>query len=137
MTASQVSHSSMSLYILFSINIFSREENSSFSISSPFRISSSLFRGALGLLVLYSRISFTERNTGFSSMITQAFGRNTHFTIRKGIKCINGHVRRLPRGQLDCISTSLAVLSTTFLILIFPLSLALIMDSISELVVVP
>ncbi len=43
----------------------------------------------------------------------------------------------VPGVNSIAISTSAAVLSVTFLIFIFPLSFALIMESISEVVVVP
>src|SRR5690606_41784721 len=56
------------------IDLFSREENNNFSNNSPLRISSSCFNKALVCLVLASRISFTERNTGLSPIMTQALG---------------------------------------------------------------
>ena len=80
--------------------------------------------------------SWTLVNNGLSSTMTQALG---DIDISQLVKAYNASIvtsGEIPLARSIKISTSAAVLSTTFLILIFPLSFALIMESIKEVVVV-
>src|SRR5690554_1766072 len=98
---------------------------------------SSLCKKSLVWLVLYRRMSLTLKNTGLLSTITQALGETDISQSVNAYRASMVMPGDWPGASWIWISTSLAVLSTTFFILIFPFSLALIMDSIKELVVVP
>ncbi len=77
------------------------------------------------------------KNCGLSFTITQAFGEmDTSQSVNayRASMVISGEV---PGARLTSISISAAVLSTTFLILILPLSFAFTMESMRDEVVVP
>jgi hypothetical protein len=70
-------------------------------------------------------------------MITQVFGdteTSQSVNLYKASMVISGEI---PGARSTCISTSAAVLSVTFLILIFPASFAFTMLSIRPVVVTP
>ena len=74
--------------------------------------------------------SLTEVNSGFLSITTQQFGETE---ISQFVNAYNASIVTLgeiPFIRLIIISTSCAVLSSIFLILIFPLLLAFIIESI-------
>ncbi|MBK8880319.1 MAG: hypothetical protein IPN74_17915 [Haliscomenobacter sp.] len=63
-------------------------------------------------------------------------GGNRYFAIREGELGVDGHIGETPAAS-STRTSSCAVLSVTCLILILPLSLALMMLSIREVVVTP
>src|ERR1017187_5783305 len=78
-----------------------------------------------------------SRKFRFCPFITQAFGE---IEISQSVNAYNASMvisGEIPGARSMLISTSAAVLSVTFFILIFPLSFALMMLSISWVVVVP
>ena len=136
-TASHVSHSSISRYILFSINIFSSELKCHCSLSSPNRILSSSIKRFLVLSVFLFKISETPIKRGFSSDIIPEFGE---MLVSQSVKAYKASIilsGEILGARWMIISTFAEVLSSTFFIFIFPLSLALRMLSINEPVVEP
>ena len=135
-TDSKVVHSSISLYIFSSINIFSKEEACHFSFNSAKRMLSSCFNNALVWFVLSTKISFTLIKYGLSFLMTQVFGETDTSQSVKAYKASMVTSGEIPGAKCTIISTFLAVLSSIFLILILPLSLADIILSIKLPVVV-
>ena len=120
-----------------SINIFSREAKNRASSCSCFWILSSSRKSSSVRSVEWRSTSLTVRKCGLSSLITQQFGE---ILISQSVKAYKASMvlsEETPGARCTKISTSLAVLSSTFLILIFPLSFAFRMDSITVEVVFP
>ena len=136
-TSSHVVFSSISLYILFSINILSSEMVCHWFSSSVSWISNSFFNRSLVLSVEILSISLTPKNCGLFWEIIQHNGdiETSH--------CVNAYNESMlfwiedPEGRYTRTSTSDEVLSSIFFIFNFPFSEALIIDSIKEAVVVP
>ena len=120
-----------------SMNIFSREAKKSDSSNSPFCISSSVrSRCSVSSVECFST-SLTVRKCGLLSIMTQQFGE---MLISQSVKAYNASIvlsEETPGARCTRISTLRAVLSSTFLILIFPLSFAFRIDSIKVEVVFP
>ena len=106
------------------MKIFSKLAKCHFSWSSCSSISSSFFRRETVWSVLYFRISETERNIGLSPTITHAFGE---METSQSVKAYRASIIISGETSLASkmlISTSSEVLSSIFLILILPFSLA-------------
>lgn len=113
----------------------SREAKNRASSCSCFWILSSSRKSSSVRSVEWRSTSLTVRKCGLSSLITQQFGE---ILISQSVKAYKASMvlsEETPGARCTKISTSLAVLSSTFLILIFPLSFAFRMDSITVEVV--
>ena len=120
-----------------SINIFSRLLKCHFSSNSFRRISNSNFSNSTVLSVQCFRMSFTSIKCGLSPKIIQALGEILTSQSVNAYRASMVLSVEIPGASWISISKSLAVLSTTFFIFIFPLSFAFMMESIMLPVVVP
>ena len=119
------------------MNIFSKEAKNKVSSNSPFSISSSFCSSDKVLSAECFKTSLTVRKCGLSSLMTQQLGE---ILISQSVKAYKASIvlsDDTPGARCTRISTFLAVLSSTFLILILPLSFAFKIDSMSEEVVLP
>ncbi|MNY37247.1 hypothetical protein D3C86_1717950 [compost metagenome] len=119
------------------MKIFSKLLKNIFSKRSCNLISSSCFNKFFVLMVFSIKISLTLKKCGLSSLITQVLGEmDTSQAVKANSASIvtSGDI---PGARCTIISTNSAVLSSIFLILIFPLSLAATTLSINPPVVVP
>ena len=107
------------------------------SSNSPFSISSSSLRRATVLSVDIFRISFTPINLGFPASIIQQLGETDTSQLVKAYSASIVVSGEMPGAKCINISTSRAVLSSILRIFILPLSLAIIIDSINEVVFTP
>ena len=80
---------------------------------------------------------FTLMNCGLWLLITQVFGEMVVSQSVKAYSAFMVAAVEMPGARSICISTCCAVLSVSFLIFIFPWSLAFMMESISCVVVMP
>ena len=120
-----------------SINIFSREEKCRDSRISPFLISSSCFSKSIVLSADFFRTLLTVRKCGLLSSIIQQLGE---ILTSQSVKAYRASIvlsDEVPGARCTNISTLAAVLSSTLRILIFPLSTAFRIESITVEVVFP
>ncbi len=119
------------------MKICSKEPACHCSAKSALRNKSSCSSRDIVWAVLARRISETPRNAGVLPSIIQALG---DIETSQSVNAYNASTvwsTETPAGNWISISTRSAVLSTTFRILILPLSLALRIESIIPPVVVP
>ena len=119
------------------MNIFSNEAKNKVSSNSPFSISSSFCSSDNVLSVECFKTSLTVRKCGLSSLMTQQLGETL---ISQSVKAYRASMvlsDETPGARCTRISTFFAVLSSTFLILILPLSFAFRIDSMIDDVVLP
>ena len=136
-TPSQVSSSSISRYILFSINILSKESQCHWFSSSCNLIFNSNFNNSTVLSTDFLRISVTPINTGLFPSITHEFGEIDISQLVNAYKASIILSGDTPEGKWIIISATAEVLSSIFLIFILFFSVARTIESIKESVVVP
>ena len=119
------------------MKIFSNEAKCHVSWSSPSSISSSRLSKCRVRSALIFRISVTPMKTGLSSNTTQLLGAKLTSQSVNAYRASNILSGDTLFARWTTTSTLSAVLSSTFLILILPLSLAFKMLSMSDPVVTP
>ena len=125
------------MYISLLINNFSKVEKCHILSNSSKRISNSNFNKRTVVSAVTLRISETPINRGLSPSIIVEFGE---IDTSQSVKAYRASIvlsGETPGNKCTIISASMEVLSSIFLILILPLSFALITDSINDPVVVP
>ena len=128
---------SLSLYIRSSMNMLSSDAKCSCSSNSPLRICSSRRKSSFVLSTERRSRSLTVRNTGVWLSMTQQHGV---MLISQSVNAYSASIvlsLDTPGANCTRISTLSDVLSSTLRILIFPLSTALRIDSITKGVVFP
>ena len=116
------------------MNIFSSDEKNNCSSNSSLRIINSLRNRPIVLSTLCFKTSLMVRKQGLLSSITQQLGE---ILISQSLNAYSASMvlsNEIPGAKCTKISTSAAVLSSTFFAFIFPLSIAFSIDSIRVVV---
>ena len=117
------------------MKMLSNDAKNSCERSSSLRICSSFLRSPIVESTLWRSTSLTVIKRGFWSSITQQLGEMFTSQSLNAYKASIVLSEDTPLARWIWISTSAAVLSSTFLALIFPLSIAFKIESISDVVV--